>query len=136
MGQSENKIEIVHHKTGEVTYNGYQTVYEALYNMEHEFRQLDFASRMLVTIDISNDIVEENITVPQKYYFIINGRSPEEMVCSLYHYNDIVDPVIEWEWNELHESGIMMNINDIDSLHQFLVYTGEILPHDVIVRLD
>jgi len=123
------EIEIKHHD-GVPSYNGYSSVYEALYNGEQEFRDLDFANRMWTVAEILNNI-ENPVYVPQTLEYTFK-KSPKGMEMK------VLDPDGETvvSYNGPALPYFMEHELDLDGLHTFLVYHEKVHPDDKLIWVD
>ena len=119
---------------GKTTYNGYESMYEALLHSDPDFKDLNFANRVLATALVLNDI--EN---PEPEWTTFE---PKSWVYSFAYVNDQyhgvvydpdnshTDPIFTSAGDELFEEGIMKDEYDLEGLFKFLVKSGDLLPED------
>ena len=126
MSEASDLINVATDVTGKQTYNGYETVHEALWNLEPEFKVLDFADRMVLSIEVLNDLEEDEY--PHFYYTF--DEYGGEIICAIFAEEDLITPLLEWYWKDLKDAGIMSSLYDVKGLQQHLVKMGELLPKD------
>ena len=114
-------------------YNGYDTVHEALWNLEPEFRSLDFADRMLLSVDLLSDL--EVPTFEGRTFYYTFTYDYGDLICYVYSDSNIEDPVLEWHGQDLLDKEIIINEYDVNGLYSYLVKMGELLPDDKLTLI-
>ena len=112
-------------------YNGYVSAYTALFESEKEFRDLDFANRMLVVSEVLNDLEQPPIHVPETLTYTFN-KTPKGI--SIQVLNSKGETVLSYKGPAM--PNFMEDIYDMEGLHAFLVYHGKVHPDDKIVWID
>jgi len=133
MSDAQELVAVAYDITGKPSYNGYETVHEALWNLEHEFQVLEFADRMLLSIDILNDL-EPPISEGRSFMYTFE-YDYGDLRCSVYDVYNIEDPIFEAWGRDLLEKGIMKDNYDLIGLFNYLVKTGELLPEDKLTLM-
>jgi hypothetical protein len=132
MNNARELVAIAHDITGQPSYNGYTTAYEALWNIESEFRSLEFAERMQISLEVLADL--ENPFQSHEFFYTFITYN-DEIICTLFDENDLTTPTFEWFWRDFKQGGIMKDTYDVKSLHTHLVKIGELLPEDTITLI-
>jgi len=129
MSEASELIAVAVDITGKPSYNGYDTVHEALWNLEEEFKALEFGERMSLSLEVLNDL---HCSISSRMFFYTFDQYGDETICALFSGEDLVTPCLEWRWRDLVDTGIMKSIYDMDGLYEHLVKIGELLPEDTI----
>jgi len=129
MSEATELISVDYNIDGVPSYNGYETVHEAMWNIEEEFKALEFGERMSLSLVILNDLF---CPFQSRMFFYTFDHYGDETLCALFSGEDLVTPCLEWHWRDLVDTGVMNGIYDIDGLHKHLVKIGELLPDDTI----
>jgi hypothetical protein len=121
--------------TGKPSYNGYETVHEALWNLEEEFRTLEFVDRMMLSIDILSDL-EPSIFHNRNFIYTFDyDEGLNDRFYSVYDGSNVDDPIFECWAKELYDYGIMKDEYDVLGLFKYLVKIGELLPTDSLTLI-
>lgn len=134
MNDAHELVTVSYDVTGDPLYNGYRTVHEALWNLEHEFRVLEFADRVLISLDILSDLGSPMIE-SQNYIYKFEYGIWGEMNCYIFHEGNLEDPIVTWDGQDFIDQGIMKDKYDLNGIFSHFLMKGEFIPEDKLTLM-
>lgn len=135
-------IEVIYREDHTPTFNGWESIHEALLECNEIYRDLDFADQIAIGAYVTNMLCPLNEDAPQpstppttsnKHYIYTSEyyAIEDDHNCIVFDVNS--GHIIFQEWfRSLKANHIMDSIDDVEGLMLYLVHHGELLEGDVI----
>jgi hypothetical protein len=141
-------VDVIYREDHIVTFNGFDTLHEALIDCNDLYKQLSFEDQMYICASMANEFAPLDEEVPEPSFGPPPKSTGRNFVYTYEFYHDRDDyacivfdvrsgDIIFHEWfADLKEHDVMESLDDVEGLLMVLLKFGDVIEGDTLVFQD